>query len=221
MNQDGWPTTQLMLRMFSWCSLFLRSQNSNRWFNYTDMEGFLGRTRDCPAHTSPRRYLNSSLIGWTFTSATLLLDYTTATRRGRPQAGCHGKVLGVSCFPLKARSACTRRPPLAFCDFADPQSCWVLLNCSLNATGGSRWATRCPGRNARRGDRLGGSFKMPLGNAHETSAGLPFKACAASGSEVQPEVSTCEPVTLAIWRLWRGWRAECVPGKGEGRGGWI
>lgn len=45
---------------------------------------------------------------------------------------------------------------------------------------------------------------MPLGTAQETSAGLPFKAAqSVGGSEVQPGVSTREPVTLAICGLWQ------------------
>lgn len=160
MNQTGdlqgsWCSERLQ------CSLFLRSQKSNRWFNYPDIRGFLGRPSDQPLVAPAGRHLNSSLMGQILTNATLLFGYTTVTPREA--------VENFSAFPLT--SLPTKKPGPRFLDalrlgafgnFADPQSCLPRLNCSLRV-----------GRPQQGHIWLRGSFsRCPLAPRRETSAGV-------------------------------------------------
>lgn len=187
------------------CSLFLRSQKSNRWFNYPDIRGFLGRPSDQPLVAPAGRHLNSSLMGQILTSATLLFGYTTVTPREA--------VENFSAFPLTSLPAKKPGPRFldalrlgAFGNFADPQSCLPRVELLFEGGTAAAGAHLTPRE----------LFQMPLGTARgDLCGGCPLRLRSRWERSSGPGVSTREPVTLAIGSTLAELRAECVPGEGD------
>lgn len=186
------------------CSLFLRSQKSNRWLNYPDISGFLGRPSDQPLVAPAGRHLNSSLMGQILTRATLLFGYTTVAPREA--------VENFSAFPLTSLPAKKRGP--RFLDalrlgcigqFRRPSvslaSVELLFECGTAAAGAPLTPRELP--------------DAPWHRARRPLRGCPLRLRSRWERSSGPGVSTREPVTLAIGSTLAALRAECVPGEGD------
>lgn len=184
---------------------FLRSQKSNRWFNYPDISGFLGRPNGQPLVTPAGRYLNST-AAW----LTLLFDYTTVTTAARQwKSSLHFLRPG---FPLKNEGRVF--PTL----FAEERS---VISQSLNLVRlgwTALWTRRDAagaGVPAGRGTESAGALRCPLALRRRPLRGCPLRGRAAGGSEVQPRslhtwtCHSCDRPALAQRT------AECVPGGGD------
>lgn len=169
MNQSGdlqgsWCSVQ--------CSLFLRSQKSNRWFNYPDISGFLRRPSDQPLVTPAGRYLNCLID--------LALIIQPWLRRTPWKSSLH--VLRP-CFPLKTRAAFSRGSSLkCVSSFHGPSVLFASVEL-LFERDMAQQVQVCPGE----GTDSAGAWRCPLGITQETSAGLPFKAAQPVGAKFSPE----------------------------------